>query len=76
MLDFYEDEEYERVSVSVTVGDPTELVQAGVYAWPVAAAHLLDLERPWSYDAFRATQHEFIRDVIVPVRDDFERAES
>ena len=76
LLDFYEDEEYERVSVSVTVGDPTELVQADVYAWPATAAHLLDLERPWSFEAFRTTQHEFIRDVVVPLRDDFERAEN
>ena len=74
VLDFYEDDGYDRLEVTVLVND--ELRPAMVYLWPAARRSEIDLDRPWSLQTFCDTELDsFLRDVVVPCAVEFEDEE-
>eukprot|EP00928_Gymnodinium_smaydae_P067196 TRINITY_DN50134_c0_g1_i1.p1 TRINITY_DN50134_c0_g1~~TRINITY_DN50134_c0_g1_i1.p1 ORF type:complete len:200 (-),score=37.17 TRINITY_DN50134_c0_g1_i1:123-722(-) len=80
VLDFYEDDGYEREEVLVSAADvrgELENVTAFVYVWPEANADQLVLDKPWSYAAFREAQlADFVENVVLPCRAEFEEQEA
>ena len=80
-LDFYEDDDYERVEVTVeaTTMEAAAVVEkrAMVYLFAAARRAEIDLERPWSLQAFRAERlNAFVREEVVPCAAAFNEEES
>ena len=75
-LDYYEDDDYERVEVTVQAANE-ELVPAMVYLFAAARRGEIDLDHPWSLRAFREERLEaFLREEVVPCAAAFNEEES
>ena len=73
-LDFYEDDDYERIEVTVLANE--ELVPAMVYLFSAARRSEVDLGTPWSLQEFREERlNAFVRDEVVPCAAAFEEEE-
>ena len=72
-LDYYEDEAYERLTVDVDVVGGSTVSEVNVYVWPLARSAELDVGgEPWRLDEFRETVEDFVADVVIPCRQEYE----
>ena len=75
-LDYFEDEEYTRQPVSVSIEGGARRLEAQAYIWELRFEHLLDRETPWSFDEFRSRDLSwYLSDVCEPCRAEFDAAE-
>ncbi len=73
-LDFYEDEAYERLAVSVECMRTKERIDACTYVWPSPLERLVDVGSAWNYDEWRRLHMgSFVPSVVLPCAEEFAR---
>ena len=72
-LDWFEGDEYDKISCEVEVADSSEMVETQVYLW-VKPIEELDVTQSWSYEQFREQNLEkYLEQTVRPCRDHLDR---